>query len=777
MTTLKPEHTSHMELSCNHPKRHKMCVGRHKNGEPETRLTSEYTYDLCAMIIGAAANTSGMHGALAPLLKMSNATIDKKLEENYYTASGEDPPDALPIASNNTTSTHFLRPPRGAHNEWIGVRMMGSVDTSSGLAVVRLPNGDLSSTPLSQLVLRRPDGKPATCAHPGCTENAIHLNESMCECTAHCTIVNPATQDFLFDPPTADTTMSCHWAGIIEPNSKHADERALDAKQERALRDFCSNKSASQEVHLAQKLLQTYWTRTKDIAAKIKGGIETIKIGKQVPKHVQDEVRSLCKKYRHVFESAQDGCPLAVKGGLCRIELKPGARFRRCPEPNWGHGPLRHILTRWAEKQLRSGMFVPAPEARCASRPHIAMKTIRGQPKDSDTFDVRVCGDYVFVNSLTVPLQANAPDVPYQIQKAAGMAAYWYTDGDAQYNGWKIAPDDQDLAAIWTPIGLIKPTRMQFGLMNAGIIAQGGVRKMRQRDLSPYTKDHSMNYADDFTGYCASIDNGSSQEPDWEGLLQSFKEHVLMADKNNMSLKASKTCFGVLEVEFYGRTISSEGVRHAPHNLEPLKKMTAPSDISGLRRVLGVCVQHKDAIEKFAFIARPLHDLTRKGIDWTWRDDIENAAYEKLRSECLENKILAAPDFKKQFFADSDASDDGKGHVIFQLKDPKLPYTLDNRQVICYYSKAWSPSMRGKPPSTWKLTPSSPRSRRPPTTHAQRSTPSSSTATKQRSNGSKQHPKELSRRGASSVSTASTTKSFTSLARSSSSPTPSRVTR
>ena len=30
---------------------------------------------------------------------------------------------------------------------------------------------------------------------------------------------------------------------------------------------------------------------------------------------------------------------------------------------------------------------------------------------------------------------SNAPDVPYQIQKAAGNAAYWYTDGDAQYNG------------------------------------------------------------------------------------------------------------------------------------------------------------------------------------------------------------------------------------------------------------------------------------------------------------------------------------------------------
>ena len=188
------------------------------------------------------------------------------------------------------------------------------------------------------------------------------------------------------------------------------------------------------EIHLAQKLLRTYWERTKDLPPKIKGGIETIQIGPDVPAWCAQEVRRLCEKHRRIFESAKDGCPLPVKGGTCRIDLKPDAKFKRCPEPNWGHGPLRHILTRWAEKQLRSGMFVPAPEARCASRPHIAMKTIRGHAKDSDVFDIRVCGDYVYVNSLTVPLQANAPDVPYQIQKAAGNAAYWYTDGDAQYN-------------------------------------------------------------------------------------------------------------------------------------------------------------------------------------------------------------------------------------------------------------------------------------------------------------------------------------------------------
>ena len=126
--------------------------------------------------------------------------------------------------------------------------------------------------------------------------------------------------------------------------------------------------------------------------------------------------------------------------------------------------------------------------------------------------------------------------------------------------------------------------------------------------------------------------------------------------------------------------------------------MVAPTDHSQLRRVLGLMVQHKDAIEDFGIIARPLHDLLRNDAKWIWRGDTEDAAFEKLRAACLKNNVLSAPDFTKQVFADTDASDDGKGCVIYQLKDPTKGDALENRAILRYYSKAWGPSMRGKPP-------------------------------------------------------------------------------
>ena len=87
--------------------------------------------------------------------------------------------------------------------------------------------------------------------------------------------------------------------------------------------------------------------------------------------------------------------------------------------------------------------------------------------------------------------------------------------------------ESRDIAAIWTPIGAIRPVRMPFGLKNAGVIAQGAVREMREEDLSPTAKDHSINIADDFGGFCEEIASDGTLAPDWDTLADSFIDHRL----------------------------------------------------------------------------------------------------------------------------------------------------------------------------------------------------------------------------------------------------------
>ena len=83
------------------------------------------------------------------------------------------------------------------------------------------------------------------------------------------------------------------------------------------------------------------------------------------------------------------------------------------------------------------------------------------------------------------------------------------------------------------------------------MIAQGAVRVGREVHLGGYTKDHSINVADDFNGFCdTEIVEGKSYD-NWNGLATSFIEHLEMAEKEHWS-KGSKTFFGFPESRFLG---------------------------------------------------------------------------------------------------------------------------------------------------------------------------------------------------------------------------------
>ena len=80
---------------------------------------------------------------------------------------------------------------------------------------------------------------------------------------------------------------------------------------------------------------------------------------------------------------------------------------------------------------------------------------------------------------------------------------------------------------------MICPTGGQFDLMNMEIVAHGSVRMNRAKHLTPYTKNHSINAADDSTGFADHSTVDVITDIDWEGLANLFIDHLNMADKCN----------------------------------------------------------------------------------------------------------------------------------------------------------------------------------------------------------------------------------------------------
>ena len=100
------------------------------------------------------------------LIKASNESFAQALDDNYL-HFGTTPEDES-IASDTTSPTHLVRPPSGTEGNWTPVHVLGQLDLNTGCAVARDMNGDLITTPISQLVLLGADGSPAPCSTPGC---------------------------------------------------------------------------------------------------------------------------------------------------------------------------------------------------------------------------------------------------------------------------------------------------------------------------------------------------------------------------------------------------------------------------------------------------------------------------------------------------------------------------------------------------------------------------------------------------------------------------------
>jgi hypothetical protein len=135
--------------------------------------------------------------------------------------------------------------------------------------------------------------------------------------------------------------------------------------------------------------------------------------------------------------------------------------------------------------------------------------------------------------------------------------------------------------------------------------------------------------------------------------------------------------------------------------------MVPPTDISELRRTLGLFVVSRKYLQHYAVITNPLTDLLKgKQPIWRW-ESVQQDAYEYVRDALLSGIHLAAPDFSLPFHLKTDASEDGKGAILYQLShcpiEEKYPYCKDKHapslmDVIAHLSKAWTDSQRLRPP-------------------------------------------------------------------------------
>jgi len=234
------------------------------------------------------------------------------------------------------------------------------------------------------------------------------------------------------------------------------------------------------ELSLGESKIRDYLERrSADLTSVKHYSLNDIKIYKDHPSHLQIEegIRNAVLEYESVFADS-DGLPRPLDHEPHVIRLKPGAQPTYCPEPRWTPA-YRRYSELWALKVLRSGLYERSNSS-WASRIHLALKAGPGGRYDVD-FNIRPCGDYVKVNTQIEKMAPSLPRVEDEIRRFADVVAFFKTDAISAYNQILLARESRPILAVWTPIGLIQPTRLPFGVINAGTVLQRKMSKLRQQ--------------------------------------------------------------------------------------------------------------------------------------------------------------------------------------------------------------------------------------------------------------------------------------------------------
>ncbi len=102
-----------------------------------------------------------------------------------------------------------------------------------------------------------------------------------------------------------------------------------------------------------------------------------------------------------------------------------------------------------------------------------------------------------------------------------------------------------------------------------------------------------------------------------------------------------------------------------------------PKNVSELRSFLGLCTYYRRFVSGFATVAAPLHSLASKGAHYVWDEKCQQAF------TVMKQALLVIPDTELSYILDTNASKEGVGAFLSQLRDGK-------EYVLAYYSAKFS---------------------------------------------------------------------------------------
>jgi hypothetical protein len=120
-------------------------------------------------------------------------------------------------------------------------------------------------------------------------------------------------------------------------------------------------------------------------------------------------------------------------------------------------------------------------------------------------------------------------------------------------------------------------------------------------------------------------------------------------------------------VKFLGHTIFGDGISVDPSKVQEVMEWKPPTSVHQIRSFLGRAGYYHRFIPDFSKIAKPMTELLKKGVKFSWTQKYEDA-FHTLRDHLTTALVLAQPDVSKPFNIYCDTSGTELSCVLMQDK-------------------------------------------------------------------------------------------------------------
>ncbi len=341
-----------------------------------------------------------------------------------------------------------------------------------------------------------------------------------------------------------------------------------------------------------------------------------------------------------------------------RITLKEGVEPYQVHTSRRVPLPLRAKVDAELKRMEDAGVIQKVTEPTDWCAPMVATLKKNGQ--------VRLCVDLRMLNRAVRRERFILPTLEDITAKMAGASVFSTLDITSGYHQVPLHPDSYKLTTFITPGGhryCFK--RLPFGISSASEIFQ---RKMHDT-------------FSDIPGVEASQDDlivygRGTPEHD-----QRLKEVKARAAEKGIVFNKDKCRIRQPTVGFLGERFGKDGMSPDPEKVTGINEMPAPTDVTGLRRIMGMVNYLGKYVADLAHVCKPMTDLLKADVEWNWGPKQEEA-FSKVKQLLVDAPTLVYYDHSKLMAISADASSYGLGAVLWQMDgDGKRPVAYASRTL------------------------------------------------------------------------------------------------